>query len=144
MNLSAFLANWRTTILGSLTVLAAFITQYPELVSAVVEPTLAKKIGAWAALISGLVTFAVSKDAAVSGNGSVDDPARKETNGRTQYLSLALLGLLSLSLTACAGWNAPRLSIGVTGASGMHYGASYDGKTVALDLRLPDEIALRK
>lgn len=146
MNLSAFLANWRTTVWGGLCILAGFITQQPQVLDAIVEPAIAKKIAAWAFLITGLVTFAASKDAAVSGNGSVDDPARKQAAGRSQILPLLLLAGLSLSLTACAahGWNAPRLSFGVTGGSGTHYAASYDGKTVALDLRLPPELSLRK
>ena len=86
MNLSAFLANWRTTLFGSLFLFALYVTQYPDLLSAVFEPALAKKIAAWATLISGFVTFATSKDATVSGNGSLDDPTRKEEAGRSRIL----------------------------------------------------------
>ena len=44
-----------------------------------------------------------------------------------------LLWLLPLLLATCEGWQPPRVSLGYTGQSGVQYGMSYDGKTIALN-----------
>lgn len=68
------IANWRTSVFGTLTLAAAFITQYPELLDSVLDPQLAKKIAAGAAVITGFIAFANSKDRQVSGNGTQANP----------------------------------------------------------------------
>jgi len=68
------IANWRTSVFGTLTLVAAFLTTFPELLSAVLDPALAKKISAGAALVTGFITFANSKDRQVSGNGTIANP----------------------------------------------------------------------
>lgn len=60
-------ASWRTTIWGAVAVISAFVTQYPDLVSSVLNPGLAKMVFAIAALISGFITFAQTKDKNVTG-----------------------------------------------------------------------------
>jgi hypothetical protein len=60
-------ASWRTTVWGGITVLAGFISQYPDLISAVIDPSLAKKLFSIAALISAFVTFTQAKDKNVTG-----------------------------------------------------------------------------
>ena len=74
-------ASWRTSFWGGITVLAGFISQYPDLVSSVVEPVLAKKIFSIAALISAFVTFTQAKDKNVTGGTipSGETPTKTET-----------------------------------------------------------------
>jgi hypothetical protein len=62
-----FGASWRTTLWGGIAVLSAFITQYPDLVGAILEPAMAKKVFSISALISGFITFSKSKDKNVTG-----------------------------------------------------------------------------
>ena len=59
--------SWRTSVLGFITLVAAFITQYPDLLDGLFAPDLTKKIFSVAALISGIATFSQAKDKNVTG-----------------------------------------------------------------------------
>jgi hypothetical protein len=70
-------ASWKTTVWGGAAVISAFITQYPDLVGAVLQPTTAKKIFAVSALITGIKTFVETKDKNVTG-GTIQAPEKKD------------------------------------------------------------------
>lgn len=91
-----FGASWRTTLFGGITMIAAFITQFPDLVGAVLAPETAKIVFAAAALISGFIAFAKAKDAGVTG-GAVDNG---QVVQRIVKVSLAL-AIPAFLLSAC-------------------------------------------
>ena len=64
-------ASWKTTVWGAITMGSLFITQQPDLVSAILPANITKTVFSIAALISGLVTFYNTKDKNVHG-GTVD------------------------------------------------------------------------
>lgn len=96
------LANWRTTLFGTITLAAAFLTQYPDLLSALLDPATAKKVASVAALLSGFITFANAKDRQVSGNGTVDDPNRVPGEGGRSITLPAILVFFACALSACS------------------------------------------
>lgn len=69
-------ANWKPTVLGGLTMLCLFITTNPDLISAVLDPVLSKRIFGIASLVSGFITFSNIKSRNVTG-GTV----QQTTNG---------------------------------------------------------------
>lgn len=69
-----FGANWSTTVPGGVFVLSLFFVEKPDLLSAVVSPSIAHTIGAWAALLSGGITFWQTKSKFVTG-GTVQQTA---------------------------------------------------------------------
>lgn len=99
------LANWRTTIWGSLTLISAFITENPGLISAAIPEGQAKLIFSVAALVSGFITFANTKDRQVSGNGTPSNPTKvAQPDGSNKVVApiIAALLLSSLAVTGCA------------------------------------------
>ena len=70
---SIFGASWRTTLFGGVAVLSGFIVQFPDLVSAVLDPAMAKQVFAIAGLISAFITFSQSKDKNVTGGTIAND-----------------------------------------------------------------------
>lgn len=78
-------ANWRTSIFGSVTLLAAFLSQFPELLDSILDPVAAKKIASVCAVITGFITFVNTKDKQVSGNGTINAPLKIPANDGTDY-----------------------------------------------------------
>ena len=60
-------ANWRTSLSGGIDVVATFIVANPELVAAVLAPSIAKKVFSAAALVSGFIAFRNAKDKQITG-----------------------------------------------------------------------------
>jgi hypothetical protein len=101
-------ANWRTTVYGSVAVLAGTISAHPELVNWLPENIRGPVVGICGLIcaVSAMTFAAVSKDARVSGNGTPVNPHNvndgSSSVGRSiAPLLLALLIPLSL-LTGCA------------------------------------------
>lgn len=110
------LANWRSTVFGSITMLAAFVTQYPELLAALLDPAAVKKVSAFAGLVSGLIAFANAKDKQVTGNGTVYHPNQvADGKGGNTTLPLPLLAA-GLGLAFVAALAAGSLAL-LTGCS---------------------------
>lgn len=61
-----FGASWRTTLFGAITFASIFITQNPDLVSAILPESTAKTVFSIAALISGIVAAWNTRDKGVS------------------------------------------------------------------------------
>jgi len=96
------MTNWRTSIFGTLTLLAAFFTQFPELLESILDPALAKKIAAGCALVTGFLTFANSKDRQVSGNGTLAAPTIVNDGSGHNVFPLLLAAGLALGASACS------------------------------------------
>ena len=64
-------ASWKTTVWGAITMGSLFITQQPDLVSAILPAATAKLVFSIAAFISGAITFYNTKQKDVHG-GTVD------------------------------------------------------------------------
>lgn len=100
-------ANWRTTLWGSITAVAFFVTTNPDLIKGLIDDEhLTKRIFGIAGLITGFVTFLNAKDKQTSGNGTVQAPLKVDQGdgtSRTLPLSLVVALLLpALSLSGCA------------------------------------------
>ena len=93
------MTNWRTSVFGTLTLLAAYLTQFPELLDSLLDPALAKKIAALSALATGFLTFANAKDRQVSGNGTFANPTVVATGGGMSGRLMTFMPLAGL----CAG-----------------------------------------
>ena len=66
-----FGASWLTTVWGTITIGSAFVTQYPDLVGAILPAATAKIVFSIAAAISGFITFYNTKQKDVHG-GTID------------------------------------------------------------------------
>src|SRR5688572_11378549 len=97
-------ANWRTTlagigtaIMGVLTGLAALpyeLGDVATIISPEAKPWLVKVSGI-STVILFLIKSALTKDRAVTGNGSIDDPNRVENSvGGSRYIPLLLCGFI--------------------------------------------------
>lgn len=103
------LANWRTTLWGSLTTAALFITGNPDLISAIIpDEQVTKRIFGIAALITGFVTFLNAKDKQTSGNGTVQAPLKVDQgDGTSKTLPLTIVVALLLPALALTGCGTP-------------------------------------
>lgn len=112
MNLSALTANWRTTLtsvgaalFSALTILAALPAQLGELSTVLPEewkpPVI--KVGIVATILLRILNGMMTKDAVVTGNGSLDTPAFKpdRRNINTGAGLLVLLAGMTLALAGC-------------------------------------------
>lgn len=101
-------ANWRTTLTGILSSLTALLTILAALpyelgdAATIFPPEWKARIavtGALATAILRVLKSAATKDARVSGNGSLDDQYRipSEEGSRSKYLPFLLVPLLTLS-----------------------------------------------
>jgi hypothetical protein len=134
-----FGANWRTTLTGwgsaitsTLTLLAAMPYEIEEL-GTIIPPEWKAKVaavGLIATFLLRLIHAGATKDAAVSGNGSADDPLRKASNtGRSQIVGIILLCGCALALTGC-------LTVSGSLSYPTQYGTARitsDGKRVVLE-----------
>lgn len=107
------MTNWRTSIFGTLTLLAAFFTQFPDLLESILDPVLAKKIAAGCALVTGFLTFANSKDRQVSGNGTFAAPTIVNDGSGKNVFPLILACGLALGTTACSSLDRYERSYGI-------------------------------
>ena len=96
------MTNWRTSTFGTLTLLAAFVTQFPELLESLLDPTLAKKIAAACALITGFLTFSNAKDRQVSGNGTFAAPTIVNDGSANGTFLLLIAAGVALTASACS------------------------------------------
>lgn len=120
------MTNWRTSIFGTLTLLAAFFTQFPELLESILDPVLAKKIAAGCALVSGFFAFANAKDRQVSGNGTFAAPTIVNDGSPHGTFPLILACGLALGTSACSSLDRYDRSYGLQyeDAAGRHVGGT--------------------
>jgi hypothetical protein len=120
------MTNWRTNLFGTLALLAAFITQYPDLLAAILEPGQAKLAAALAALVSGFFAFSNAKDRQVSGNGTFAAPTIVNDGSPHGTFPLILAAGLALGASACSSLDRYERSYGIQyeDAEGRHVGGT--------------------
>ena len=96
------MTNWRTNLFGTLALLAAFITQYPDLLASILEPGHAKLVAAIAALVSGFFAFSNAKDRQVSGNGTFAAPTIVNDGSANGTFLLLISAGVGLTASACS------------------------------------------
>jgi hypothetical protein len=98
-------ANWRTSTFGAIATVAAFLTQFPELLSGFLDPAVAKKVAAVAAAVSAFIAFAQAKDRQVVGNGTINEPHKvAQSDGTNKVINPVAVALLlpALFFNGCA------------------------------------------
>ena len=120
------MTNWRTNLFGTLALLAAFITQYPDLLASILDPGHAKLVAALAALVSGFLAFSNAKDRQISGNGTFAAPTIVNDGSANGTFPLLLACGLALGTTACSSLDRYDRSYGLQyeDAAGRHLGGT--------------------
>ena len=120
------MTNWRTNLFGSLALLAAFITQYPDILAAILQPGHAKLVASIAALVSGFFAFSNAKDRQVSGNGTFAAPTIVNDGSPHGTFPLILACGLALGTSACSSLDRYDRSYGLQyeDAAGRHVGGT--------------------
>lgn len=97
------IANWRTSVFGIVAIASAYISANPDSLNVILDPYIAKKVAGWAFLISGILAAVNAKDKQVSGNGTVDAPAKvAQSDGTSKIVAPAIVAFLAIGLIGCA------------------------------------------
>lgn len=129
------IANWRTTIWGALSLVSAFVLQYPELIDGLVDAKTAKLIFSLSMLVSGFIAFANAKDRQVTGNGANTTPqriAQPDGTNKTLYPAIALFAVLTLALTGCTEYDLSK-GTGRTWGDSQGFTQTYHGDSIHWD-----------
>jgi hypothetical protein len=134
-SLQLLFANGKTSIPGIIFVVCMFLTFNPGALNGLVPEDIAKKVTGWAALITGIYSFATSKANTVSGNGTIANPTKTaQPDGTQKTLLPAIIALLFIPtflagvlLASCA--NNPYATQSLTDAvaAALAYSQGNDG-----------------